>query len=85
MAPPPVEAGGVKLTVAEPLPEVAEPTVGAPGRSALMVMEMAELVKLAGPEPLLESVPATVKVKVPPVVGVPVMAPALESERPGGS
>src|SRR6266542_4406668 len=34
---------------------------------------------------LSESVAVTVKAKEPDEVGVPVMSPALESERPGGS
>lgn len=84
MGEPPFEAGGVKLTVACWLPGAAEPMTGAPGTSAPIVRERVALVKLAGPEPVLESVPETVNVKVPPAVGTPEMVPAAESERPVG-
>ncbi len=57
--------------------------VGAPGVPAWIVTVMVPLVKLAC-VPLLESVPLTVKLKLPVEVGVPVTAPALESESPGG-
>lgn len=80
---PPFEAGGVKVTVACESPAVAVPMMGAPARTAPMVSEMVELVKVAWVG-VLESVPVTVKVEVPAVVGVPVMAPELESERPVG-
>ncbi len=83
IVPPPFDAGGVKLTVAWALPGVAEPMVGAPGRIAATVSEMVLLVKLAWVA-VLESVPLTVKVQAQAAVGVPVIAPELESARPVG-
>ena len=72
------------MTVAWALPAVAVPMVGAPGTPALMVSVMVALVKLAWVA-VLESVPETVKVEVPAAVGVPVIAPEVERERPAGS
>jgi hypothetical protein len=83
IAEPPFEAGAVKVTLACPLAAVAVPIVGAPGTSAAMVSEIAELVKLAWVA-VLESVPLTVNVKVPAAVGVPETTPALDSESPAG-
>jgi len=81
---PPVEAGGVNATAACPFPPVAVPMVGAPGVTAAMVKLMVPLVKLSGVG-VLESVPPTVRVYVPAVVGVPLTAPVLEMLSPGGS
>jgi hypothetical protein len=61
MGDPPLEAGAVKLTVAEALPAVAVTPVGEPGRIAVTVRVMVPLVKLAWVR-VLESVPETVKV-----------------------
>lgn len=84
MAAPPFEAGAVKLTLAWPFPfEVAVMPVGAPGTTAAMVSVMEELVKVAWVG-VLESVPETVKVKVPAVVGVPVITPVAAMESPAG-
>ena len=58
MADPPLEAGAVQVTVAEALPTVAVPMVGAPGSVAgVTVLDWAE----AGPVPML-LMAATVKV-----------------------
>ncbi len=64
MAAPPVEAGAVQLTVAEALPPVAVPMVGAPGVVAgVTELDWAEAV----PVPTL-LIAATVKVYVVPLV-----------------
>jgi hypothetical protein len=84
IVPPPFEAGGVNDTVACALPGVAVPIVGAPGSSAAIVSVIVLLKKVACVA-VLESVPVTVKVQVQAAVGVPVIAPVLESASPAGS
>jgi hypothetical protein len=81
---PPFDAGAVKATMACVLSATAVPIVGAPGKTGAIVSEIVPLVKLSAVG-VLESVPETVKVKVPAAAGVPEMTPALESERPLGS
>ncbi len=81
---PPFDAGAVKATIACVLSATAVPMVGAPGTTGAIVSEIVPLVKLSAVG-VLESVPDTVKVNVPPAVGVPEITPALESESPLGS
>ena len=71
------------------VPPVPIPSAGVTpltvGTAARMVSEMVELVKAAGPFPVLPSVPCTVKVQVQAAVGVPEIVPVLERLRPAGS
>lgn len=60
------------------------PIVGAPGNSAAIVSVIVLLKKVACVA-VLESSPVTVNVHVQAAVGVPVIAPVLDSARPAGS
>jgi hypothetical protein len=77
MADPPLDAGAVHDRTTWVLPATALSAVGTPGTVAESVIDRLAEAVLAG---LLESVTVTVKLEVPELVGVPVIAP-LEALR----
>ena len=76
---PPLLAGGVKVTVAWASPAVAVPIVGAPGKVALIVIDVPIL-----DLPALESVTVNEPTNVPAKVGAPLTWQLLAKVKPGG-
>jgi hypothetical protein len=76
----PMNAGGVKVIVACPMPDAAATFVGAPGTPATTVIEKAWVVLPA------EFVAVTVPLNVPVVLGAPERTPVTPfSETPPGN